>query len=124
MIKTTTTGPKILTILKTLLLSYVVSGIILIALAFLLFRFQLGDSVLKIGVLAVYVISCLAGGWYIGRKAGSRKFAWGFLAGVLYFLVLLVVSMILNKSPLAFSQQFITAFALCAFGGMIGGMIS
>lgn len=124
MAKTTTTGPKILTILKTLFLSYVVSGVILIALAFLLFKFQLGDSVLKIGVLAVYVISCLAGGWYIGRKAGNRKFAWGFLAGILYFLVLLAVSMILNKSPISFSQQFVTAFAMCALGGMVGGMIS
>lgn len=122
--KTSIIGQKILVIIKTLILSYVVSGLILFLLAFLLYQFQLSEQVVKTGVLAVYVISCLAGGWYIGRKIGNRKFAWGFLAGILYFVVLLVVSMILNKSSIVYSQHLVTAFAMCVLGGTIGGMIS
>lgn len=122
--KTSTTGQKILMIIKALILSYVVSGLILLLLAFLLYQFQLSEQVIKAGVLAVYVISCLAGGWYIGRKIGNRKFAWGFLEGILYFVVLLVVSMILNKSSIVYSQHLVTAFAMCVLGGTIGGMIS
>ncbi|MEE1196220.1 MAG: TIGR04086 family membrane protein [Lachnospiraceae bacterium] len=122
--KTSTTGQKILMVIKTLILSYVMSGLILLLLAFLLYKFQLSEQAVKAGVLAVYVISCLAGGWYIGRKIGSRKFAWGFLAGILYFVVLLVVSMILNRSAVVYSQHLVTAFAMCILGGTIGGMIS
>lgn len=119
-----TGGPKILVILKSLVLSYLISTLILILLAFLLYKFALGEQAVKAGVLVIYVISCLAGGWYIGRKTGNRKFAWGFLAGILYFLVLLLVSVILYKSPITYSQQLITAFAMCILGGTIGGMLS
>lgn len=117
-------GQKIPSLLKALILSYAVSALILFLLAFLLYRFSISEGVVKAGVLAVYVISCLAGGWYIGRKTGNRKFAWGFLAGILYFLVLLLVSMIVSHSVAVSPIQLVTTLALCVCGGTVGGMLS
>lgn len=122
--RTETAKPKILSVLKTLILSYVITALMLLLLAFLLYKFHLGEQIVNVGVLAVYVLSCFAGGFYIGKKVGSKKFLWGFLAGVLYFMLLLVLSMVMNKSGLSYSQQLVIAFAACAAGGTMGGMIS
>ncbi|MCD8337788.1 MAG: TIGR04086 family membrane protein, partial [Lachnospiraceae bacterium] len=66
--------------------------VLLLGFAFLLLKLQLDAGKTEIGILVIYVLSCFIGGWYCGRKAGQRKFLWGLLTGILYFLLLLVVS--------------------------------
>lgn len=122
--KTEAPKPKMLSMLKALILSYAVTALILILLAFLLHKFHISEQMVNIGIILVYVLSCFLGGLYIGKKAGNRKFLWGFLMGLLYFILLLIISVIMNKSPLVYSQQMVIAFAMCAAGGTVGGMIS
>ena len=49
---------------------------------------------------------------------------WGLLMGIAYFVVLAVVSLAVKKSPDTLGNSFFTTLALCAGGGMLGGMIS
>ena len=53
---------RVKTVLWSLLLSYGLTGLFLLLLAFLLFQFELGEGAAAAGIVFIYVVSCLAGG--------------------------------------------------------------
>lgn len=116
--KNTTWGAYLL----FLLCSYIISGALLLVLAFIVLQAGAGSRVAAAGVAAIYVISCFAGGFLAGKKAKNRKYLWGLGMGGAYFLILLLVSMALGMAH--GSGNFLTVFMLCAGGGMLGGMVS
>lgn len=111
-------------ITKALLASYVATGLLLLILAFLLYRFQLTKSVVDIAILVIYILSCFLAGFIEGKVMGTQKFIWGALCGLLYFLLLTVISLAVNRSFDGTSSNFVTTLILCTAGGMLGGMIS
>lgn len=114
----------IVRVLKTLLCAYLVTGVLLVALAFLLYKFHWDEGKISIGILVIYVLSNLVGGFIIGKCAGSRKFLWGLASGILYFALLLFVSLAFYHSLQHGGANTLTTFLLCAGGGMLGGMLS
>ena len=48
-------------------------------------------------VILVYVLSCALAGLVAGKGVGRQRFFCGLLAGLLYFLVLMAVSFLLEK---------------------------
>ncbi len=111
-------------IMKALLASYVVTGFLLLLIAGLLYRFQMDEGKVRIGIIITYILSCFAGGFLAGKMMKSRKFLWGVLLGLLYFLIMTLVSLAVNRELQSSSSGFITAFLLCMGGGMLGGMLS
>lgn len=93
-------------------------------LAFLLYKLQLREGIVSIGIILIYIAASFFAGFVTGKKMGSRKFLWGLLMGMLYFSVLTIVSLIINRSIDDIAGNFITALGLCAGGGMLGGMLS
>ena len=78
--------------LRSLLVSYVLSGILLAVLAFALYQLRLKEGQVNIMVYAIYFITCFLGGLTAGKGIRQRRFFWGLLSGLLYFLVLFAVS--------------------------------
>lgn len=115
---------RVVHILKALLVSYVLTGGLLLLLALLLYRFSLSESIVSISIIAIYVVASFIAGSLAGNKMEARKFMWGLLMGVLYFLILVVVSLVVNHSLKDVATNFFTVFILCAAGGMLGGMKS
>lgn len=111
-------------ILKALLCAYVVTGILLLVLTLLLYKAGLSEENVNAGIILVYVISTFSGGFVIGKLTGMRKFLWGLLLGVIYFVLLLLISLGIYHSLQADVMNLVTTFLLCAGGGMLGGMIS
>ena len=110
--------------IRSLLISYVLSGILLAALAFALYKLRLKEGQVNLMVFAVYFITCLAGGLLAGKRIRQRRFFWGLLSGLLYFLVLFAVSWAMNiGTPMDMERSGIV-MGLCALGGTIGGMMS
>ena len=70
------------------------------------------------------LISTFSGGFVIGKLTGARKFLWGLLAGSLYFVLLLLISLGIYHTLQGAAAETAAAFVLCALGGMLGGMIS
>ena len=105
-----------------LLLSYVLTGVLLLLLAFLLYRFQLSGKTVAAGVIIIYIVSTFFGGFLAGKKAKSRKYLWGLMMGVGYFIILAALSFLTNSA--GGGVGFVTSFLLCAGGGMLGGMLS
>ena len=48
-------------------------------------------------VILVYILSCALAGLVAGKGVGRQRFFCGLLAGLLYFLVLMAVSFLLEK---------------------------
>ncbi len=110
--------------IKALLASYIVTGLLLLVLALLLYKLRLSESAVNVGIIAVYVVSCFLGGFLEGKMMKTRKFLWGSVCGLLYFTILAVISLAVNQSFSGGSSHFVTTLALCLAGGTLGGMVS
>ncbi len=107
-----------------LVLSCFTTTVILLILAFVMLKLQPETGVMETSILVTYAISCFLGGCYCGRKASRRKFAWGMLLGILYFLLLFLISGMGDRSVQSGLVQSMTALVICAGGGMLGGMVT
>ena len=103
-------------LIRALLVSYMVSGLLLLALSFALYRLKLKEAQINQAVFAVYGIACLTG--------GSRRFFWGLSSGLLYFAVLFVLSQAVSHGASPISSRTATVMLLCTAAGAIGGILS
>lgn len=115
---------KLQAVIKGTLISYVLTALLLTALAFLLYRFHLKENQVSLGINLIYIISCLSGGFLAGKSARQRRFLWGLLTGVFYFLILFSVSFAVSRELGTGSRELLTVFLMCAGSGTIGGMVS
>lgn len=115
---------KSVRVIKALVASYVVTGVLLLVLTLVLYKFKISSTQIYIGVVITYIISCLVGGFIIGKIAKEKKFLWGVILGVSYFVILSLVSFIATQSFYDSSINAVIAFVSSAVGGMVGGMIS
>ena len=115
---------KAVDILKALLCAYVMTGILLLILTVLLYKAGLSEENINAGIILTYVISTFSGGFVIGKLAGVKKFLWGLLLGIMYFMLLLLISLGLYHSLQSDMMNLVTTFLLWAGGGMLGGMVS
>lgn len=117
-------GTQVIQIMKALLASYIVTGILLFILTLLLYKFQWDEQMITAGIIAIYVISTFAGGFILGKLKGTRKFLWGLIMGILYFLLLFLISFGIYRSFDGNGTNVLTTLLLCMGGGMLGGMIA
>ena len=114
---------KGLKMLGTLLLMYVLTGILLLILALLLYKFQLNEKFVSAGIIGVYIFAGLTGGLVIGKRMGKRKFLWGLAVGTVYFLILFAGSAAMNHGLPEDLKRMILVWIMCGGAGMIGGML-
>lgn len=110
-------------VIRSLIVSCIITGALLLLTALLLCLFQPEQSLVCTGMLAIYVLSGFFGGFLTGKGVGCRKFVWGMLTGTLYFLVLLLVSVLCGGLD-AGANTMITTLLLCLGGGALGGMFA
>ncbi len=110
--------------LKALLCAYVMTGILLLVLTLLLYKAGLSEENINAGIILTYVISTFSGGFVVGKLTGVKKFMWGLLLGILYFVLLMLISLGIYHYLQSDAANLVTTFLLCAGGGMLGGMIS
>lgn len=115
---------KVMWVLKSLLVSYVITGILLVVLAMLLYKLELNERIVSASIVGIYVISTLAGGFIIGKLVRVRRFLWGLGLGMAYFAFLMLITLGVYHTLNGNGINLLTVFILCAGGGMIGGMIS
>lgn len=103
---------------------FMISGLLLLLLALLLYKFDLTEAAVKIGVVVIYVVAGLLGGILMGKRMREQKYMWGLAAGAIYFLVLFAASAIVRGGFDMDMTKAATTFVLCAASGMAGGMVS
>lgn len=114
---------KAVFVIKCMLGAYILTAGLLLLLAFLLYRFGLSEKVVSVCIIAIYIIVTFFAGMLAGKREGKRKFLWGLAIGVLYFVILVAVSLAVNKGVEDIAGNMMTVFFLCAGSGMLGGML-
>ena len=117
-------NPKAMWMLKSLLVSYIITGVLLVVLAMLLYRLELNEKTVSASIVAIYVLSTLAGGFILGKLMKVKRYIWGLGLGVVYFALLLLLTPGVYRGLNGDGANLLTTFILCAGGGMAGGMIS
>jgi putative membrane protein (TIGR04086 family) len=107
-----------------LFIMFIISGLLLLLLALLLYRLELSEAVVKVAVIIIYIVTGMSGGILMGKKIRDKKFLWGFLAGTVYFGILFVVSLAVKGGTGIEPVKMVTTWVLCACAGTAGGMIS
>jgi putative membrane protein (TIGR04086 family) len=115
---------KMFVLLKGLLISYIITAFMLLLLAFLMLKLDTPSIVISGGINFAYIISVFIGGFFTGKRMEQRKFVWGMIMGLFYFVILLLISLMMNRvSPMPIGSLF-TVFIISVLSGMLGGMIS
>lgn len=117
-------GRKVMWVLKSLLASYIITGILLLILAFLVYKFELDEQVVVGGIVSIYIISTFMGGFIIGKLTEVRKFLWGMVIGTIYVLLLFLISYGVYREFNTNGLNTISTIILCVGGGTLGGMLS
>lgn len=113
---------KAMGVMKSLAVAYIISGIFILILSLLLYNFNVSGDKISMAVLLVYTISNFAGGFISGKIIKVHKYVWGLLVGVLYFGILLLIS--IGVSGEIGNNVILTVMLICMSSGMLGGMLS
>lgn len=111
-------------ILKALIIAYLVTGVLLVVLAFGMYKLGLSENTVEMGITFIYILSSAIGGLIIGKSMKQRKFIWGCILGILYVLIIFIASLISVKSGNMIASDGVSTMLLCIGGGTMGGMIS
>ncbi len=115
---------KVIFITKCMLAAYILTAGLLLLLAFMLYRFGLSEKVVSICIIGIYIVVTFAVGLIAVKREGKKKYLWGLAMGCAYYVILVIVSLIVNRGPQDIAGNMVTVFFLCAGSGMLGGMIS
>ncbi len=118
------TKKEIYTVIRSLIAAYLITGLLLLFTALLLYKFQPEQSMVSVGILVIYVLGSFLGGFFAGKGTGRRKFLWGLATGALYFLLLLAASFVSGNGLQSEAGRIVTTMLLCLGGGMLGGMLA
>ena len=69
-------GPekKVLYIVQSLVAAYIVTGLLLCLLAFIVYQSNTGTKMANLGITLTYIFASILAGMIIGKKIGKRKF--------------------------------------------------
>lgn len=115
---------KFILFTRNLFITYLLTAVLLFVLAFILYKFKLQEKQVLICVYAIYSIACLIGGFLTGKVSEQRRFLWGAVFGVLFYVLLMVVSLIIRQDLSGSFISLLSVLAFCVIGGMIGGIVS
>ncbi|NLL01153.1 MAG: TIGR04086 family membrane protein [Clostridiales bacterium] len=115
---------RVIYILEALVFSYIITGLLLLIISFLMLKLELSSVVISAVINFIYIASAFTGGFFIGKKAEQKKFIWGLFVGVIYFIILMLVSLMMNRAGTLPLGSLFTVFIITGLSGMLGGMVS
>lgn len=122
--KTIHHNSKAIIILRDLLISFIITGFMLLLLALLMLNLDLSNKVLSGGIIVTYIISNFLGGFLLGKSAEQKRFLWGMGMGALYFITLILISILTSPIAALEGGRIVSVMFICIFSGMLGGMVS
>ena len=115
---------RITSILKSLIVSYLVTTVLLLTTAFLMYKFGLPEDKVNFAITLTYILSSAVGGIIIGKSMKEKKYIWGLLLGALYVGIIIVASLVASNGVSLIEAKGLSTIILCLCGGALGGMIS
>ena len=79
--KVSTKSSKAIVIIKALLVSYILTAVLLLVLALIMYKFDPPGSVISVGIVLTYIVSCFAGGFLLGTAKKRETILMGACDG-------------------------------------------
>ena len=111
-------------VIKDLIVSYLVSGAGLLLLALLLLKYQLDERKVSAGILAVYILSGLSGGIYMGKTAERKRYLWGMILGSIYWGILMLLTIFSGAGTGSGVKGAFLTLLICAGSSTLGAMVT
>lgn len=111
-------------IVKVIVLDIIITIVGVLLLSFFAYKFRLGNNTIKIGIVIIYVLSNFFGGFIIGKIKESKKYIWGAVTGIVYFVILTIVSVIVTGDLFGNGNMALVAFFSSVISSTVGGMVS
>ena len=108
---------------KGFLVSFVLTALLLVVVAFVLYQTKASVEHMGGAILLVYAIASFVGGMIFYAQKDSRHYLMGGLFGLAYFIIIYGVSAVWNKSISAMFPAMLTTLLVCILAGMLGGML-
>ncbi|NLM12715.1 MAG: TIGR04086 family membrane protein [Epulopiscium sp.] len=113
---------RIITLLKANIVAYMITAIFFIGSALLLTYTSLPESSIPAIAIVTTIISVLVAGYDTAKGAPSKGWLWGLIAGLVYAVILIIVSTTVGKE-LMMTRNTATLLIMAGAGGTLGGMI-
>ena len=111
-------------VITGLIVSYLVSGAGLLLLALLLLKYQLDERKVSAGILAVYILSGLSGGIYMGKTAERKRYLWGMILGSIYWGILMLLTIFSGAGTGSGVKGAFLTLLICAGSSTLGAMVT
>lgn len=111
-------------ILISTIIGYIITCAMLLIFALIMYKTNISINTIRIGITISYIISTLISGFIAGKAMKNRRFLWGILSGIIYFIILVLLSFIIGNKQIDNMTNVITAFILCTLSGMLGAIFS
>ena len=102
--------------------AYVLSILCIFIFSWILYATEISEDISDTAVLIITLFSTFAGGFLCGRKKKSKGLLFGAITGLLYFIVLFIVSAIIYSA--APSPMGISVLILGTISSALGGVIA
>lgn len=112
----------VMQIFKVTMIMAALTAMLLLVLSFMLYKINMSEKLIAVGIVVIYVLVNLLGGFLVGKIKEKNKYKWGILVGLIYFISLTLVSTIITGEMYGNGMQAIWAMLSCIGGGMLGGM--
>lgn len=116
-------GKPVLEFVKILVMAYLLTIVLLMAVSAILLFLGGSERFAVLSAIGIYVSSTFFAGFLAGKRMKTRKYLWGLIMGMAYFVVLAIVSAFAKEASDT-GNSFLTTLILCVGGGTLGGMVS
>lgn len=119
---TTEQGVTIGTILKGVLIAYLITLVIFLIFAVVITYTQFPESAIPTVVVVTTILSVIIAGTRVARKAKNRGWLNGAVAGMVYMIILYIISS-LALTGFQFDRYVVYMFIMGLLAGAFGGIV-
>lgn len=118
------TKSRAINLSKSVLISYLLTLFLLLMISFLMLQTGMSSSIVSIAVVITYIISAFVGGWFMGKHVEQKRYLWGLIVAMTYFIVYILISLLVKGDAPIRIGDYVKSFLIIAFSGLLGGMLS
>lgn len=107
---------------KALLLSYIITGVLIILFSLFLTYSSLNEGKIPLLNTIVMILSIVSGSIYLSTKVKENGWLSGAILDVGYYVILIILNFIFLK-PVVFDMFSLTKLGITSITGVIGGII-
>ena len=103
------------------LITCVLAVLLLILWSWISYHMRFSTDVIRVGLMAVYILSCFAGGKMLCRGKCRRPWLWGSGLGAGFFALVLLLACLMNMDALQGKSINWFTLLLCVLSAALGG---